>query len=437
VSRDEDVPWNTEDNDRSLFTIPLTEPSMTRLPFPSIPVLVLSIPLSSCSADASSTVHVTVRDSAGIVIVENADEIPPDGGGWAISPEPRLQVGALGGPEDMQLYRVAGAVRLEDGRIALVNAGTPDLRIFGSEGKHQVSFGRKGEGPGEFSDPVLVGTLPGDTLVVVDRTARVVNLFHPSGGFIRGSTADPDLLGYLLPKGMFSSGSVVIWGMVHDAMEKDGFARRPVRFRSLSRNGTLETDFGVFPGEETIAHTFRSGEVVTGAIASTPFGRSGSVAAGADRLFYSSQDSYEIRVYDMAGKLGRLIRLARPPFPVTSNHIETYTERRLAGADSENQRRAIRRILDETPRPEFHPAHGELFSDKLGYLWVEDYRLPGVSDISFTIFDPDGRLSGSVTLPSRFQILEIGPDYLLALCRDEMDVEYVRMYGLTRPGRQG
>jgi len=31
-------------------------------------------------------------------------------------------------------------------------------------------------------------------------------------------------------------------------------------------------------------------------------------------------------------------------------------------------------------------------------------------------------------------VLEIGEDYVLALYRDEMDVEYVRSYPLTRGG---
>lgn len=49
------------------------------------------------------------------------------------------------------------------------------------------------------------------------------------------------------------------------------------------------------------------------------------------------------------------------------------------------------------------------------------------------VFDPTGRLTGRFTLPVPLQVLEIGQDYLLGLFRDEMGVESLRVYGLTRP----
>jgi hypothetical protein len=63
---------------------------------------------------------------------------------------------------------------------------------------------------------------------------------------------------------------------------------------------------------------------------------------------------------------------------------------------------------------------------------VEDFQRPGQGNRSWTIFDPDGTLAGRITLPERFNPTEIGVDYILGLGWDEMNVEYVRMYGLTR-----
>jgi hypothetical protein len=39
---------------------------------------------------------------------------------------------------------------------------------------------------------------------------------------------------------------------------------------------------------------------------------------------------------------------------------------------------------------------------------------------------------GEVALPSTLGVTEIGEDYVLGTWRDEMDVEYVRMYSLDR-----
>ena len=65
---------------------------------------------------------------------------------------------------------------------------------------------------------------------------------------------------------------------------------------------------------------------------------------------------------------------------------------------------------------------------------MEEYRVPGVEDRVTTIFDPEGRMVGSVTLPRRFRVEEIGVNYLLGRASDELGVEYLRLYGLTRPG---
>jgi hypothetical protein len=54
--------------------------------------------------------------------------------------------------------------------------------------------------------------------------------------------------------------------------------------------------------------------------------------------------------------------------------------------------------------------------------------------VPVTVFDPDGRLVGRFEIPADIEVLEIGPDYVLALYEDAMDVEYVHMYELTRPG---
>lgn len=65
---------------------------------------------------------------------------------------------------------------------------------------------------------------------------------------------------------------------------------------------------------------------------------------------------------------------------------------------------------------------------------MERYRTPGEEPTVYDILDPEGRLVGWVFLPDQLDILEIGQDYILGLYRDELEVEYVRMYRLHRPG---
>jgi len=389
-----------------------------------------------CGTEAPSGPSFTVRDSAGITIAQNRGEVPADGGGWAISAEPSLQIGSMEGDEAYLLYRVWGATRLPDGRIAVVNNRAPDIRIFSAAGEHLHTFGSRGEGPGEFNSPVLAGVLPGDTLVVVDRLLLRINLFHPDDGFIRVATGDPDIEGLFLLEGMFSSGSVVIQRRVYGEDAADGYSRHPTQYRVVAVDGTLEADFGEFPGYEMMVATQETEQGATMLSTGIPFGKDPTVAVGGNRFFYGAKDHYEIQVHNQGGNLNRLIRRDKAPFAITDGHLAAIMEEMIDDTDDNDQARQFRRMFREAPVPEFHPALGAIYADVLGFLWVEEYRLPGENTRATTIFDPEGRMVGSVVLPNRFRVEEIGEDYLLGRSSDELGVEYLTLYDLARPTRE-
>jgi hypothetical protein len=84
---------------------------------------------------------VQVRDSAGITIVENPDVLPPFGGGWAVAAEPAVVIGTAGNDADQVLYGVSGASRLSNGRIAIGDGGSQEIRFYDPEGKGRTGMG--------------------------------------------------------------------------------------------------------------------------------------------------------------------------------------------------------------------------------------------------------------------------------------------------------
>ena len=48
------------------------------------------------------------------------------------------------------------------------------------------------------------------------------------------------------------------------------------------------------------------------------------------------------------------------------------------------------------------------------------------------MFDPDGIVQGFVETPPDLVIYEIGEDYIVGKVRDELRVEYVQLWELTR-----
>ena len=165
-----------------------------------------------------------------------------------------------------------------------------------------------------------------------------------------------------------------------------------------------------------------------------PFGKRAVAAVSGASFFYGSQDRYEIQVLDQSGELRRIIRRDKAPAPVTDAHLDAVMAEMVDRADDDEQSREFRRMFREAPIPELHPAHGAIYADKLGFLWIEEYRFPGDDARLTTIFDPEGRMVESLVLPSGLRIEEIGEDYILGVYRDELGVEYLRSYPLTRGG---
>ncbi|MFH1764845.1 MAG: hypothetical protein ABIF09_11690, partial [Gemmatimonadota bacterium] len=253
-----------------------------------------------CDAPENPAPRTEVWDSAGITIVENYGEVGPDGGGWVVSPEPVLSIGTFQGDSVYQLFEVEGAKRLQDGGIAIANAGSGEIRVFDGEGRFLVAHGRKGEGPGEFEDSALVGVLGGDTLVVVDNQLRRISLVHPVEGFLESTRISDDLGGGAYPQGMFADRTVVMGGGFYFSSASgdqlsSGFSRRETNYQSAGLDGELVTDFGEFPGSEFFMQVQNLGGGAMSMMARLiPFGKHAMQTVGPERFYYASGDRWEV-----------------------------------------------------------------------------------------------------------------------------------------------
>ena len=131
--------------------------------------------LAGC--DSGPSAGVTVRDSAGIEIVENHAPERPEGQFWTMDPEPAFVLGGIAtgaesesGRDDLDgaIWGVRGLAMLVDGRIAVLSQGNHKVFIFDTSGRLSREFGSRGEGPGEFALPIRLQYLPPDTLAVWD-----------------------------------------------------------------------------------------------------------------------------------------------------------------------------------------------------------------------------------------------------------------------------
>ena len=416
------------------ISLPHRSAGILRPIWPLLALASFQICLSACAPGPSSDVQVARRDSAGVVIVENHGVPALNGGGWTVDSTPTLTIGSVEGDDAFLFYGVSGGHRLADGRIGVVSAGRREVRFFGADGTHISTFGQRGGGPEEFENPVLVGAMS-DTLVVVDRAHHRLTYMHPDVGFVRLARVSDEVGGFLNPSGLFSNGQSVFGGafdMRRFGELHNGMNRGHTFYRSCNPDGSLATDFGDQLGAEFfIGDLEGAGQESRPAL--IPFAKGPIATVSPTHLYFSDQGQWEIEVFAPSGTLVRLIRTDWVPISVTPADGVLYVEDAVAEIGDPDQKAQARQYLGDLPLPEFFPPFGEMKADLLGFLWVRDFEMPGAESLPWSVFDPEGALVARVTLPEHFNPMEIGADYILGVGRDEMDVEYIRMYSLTRP----
>lgn len=371
-----------------------------------------------------------VRDSAGITIVENA--LPPDGAvlEWRIDPEPVIDIGAAEGPAPYQLYQVTGAGRLSDGSVAVANAGSGQLRVFSPDGRLLGQAGGQGGGPGEFRSMSLVGVMPGDSILIHDSRSARFSVMTREPAFARSFRATAELeRGGLRALGRLADGRIVVDGPAASlAGTTSGSVVRPARpLLVLGPGGGLLEVLDTLPGRATL---FEAGDGFSFTI--VPFTVVPTKAVGRNRVAAGTGARYEIRAYDPdTGDLVRLIRLDRAPRPVTPSDIDRVIQAAVARAPDDAAAARLRRSYEAMTFPDSMPVYSRLVVDRLGVLWVEDFRPHGDAPRTWTVFDPDGRVLGTVDVPD-FHVFEIGEDWILGLRRDELDIPHVVVHRLDR-----
>ncbi|WP_420463962.1 6-bladed beta-propeller [Candidatus Palauibacter sp.] len=159
---------------KEIRTIPLTEISAT---------LVALATLAGCAGPASDSDWTTVRDTlpSGTVRVTNVPrtDVSPT---WTLVEE--LRVGTVEGAGPDAFAYLRGLVVLEDGRFAVLDSQAQELRVFGPDGAHVATHGRKGQGPGEFVDANGLMLDHDGRLWVPDTRNGRMSIFDPEEGFV-------------------------------------------------------------------------------------------------------------------------------------------------------------------------------------------------------------------------------------------------------------
>ena len=395
----------------------------------------------SCESVSVAPPTFTVRDSAGVQIVESTAPAWAPEEAWTVSGEPAVHIGVIDGHEEYQFTFIAGVWRVPDGGFVVADRGSTEIRFFGADGIFRGSFGKRGDGPGEFARLLYAYPYRGDSIAVWDD--RVYSIYDRDGQFGRSQTLalDPPRpasaggtgAGFIIPGwpiGMFPDGTLLaLRGVIFQLIPGEPVPRE-VTFLRLSAEGDSLQGVGPFPGG---VWPIEDPRVRSSVRLVSPFDRVAASSPSSAGLYVGASRDFEIQRFRSDGMVDLVIRASHRSLVLTEEHRDMFEDRereRLAGSASPQE---FARALAAVEFPETVPPYSQLVVDSEDHLWVRDYKMGGTpGPQTWSVFAPEGQLLGTLETPERLQVRQIEADFILGIWTDELDVSYIRMYALER-----
>jgi hypothetical protein len=153
------------------------------------------------------------------------------------------------------------------------------------------------------------------------------------------------------------------------------------------------------------------------------------------------------------GRLVELHRLNYAPPAVSKPDIARYKMEFLAqmkttrvsaaggGGDRPDMRSAMvmqsEKMLEAVPYPETHAYFDSLVVGAGDEVWVRQAHPFAGEPSMWTVVTRDGAALGTVTLPARMRLTQVGTDFIVGITKDENDIEHVGVYPLRRVAGSG
>lgn len=408
----------------------------------SIGMALVLLLLSSCSesrkwAGGRSS---SVRDSAGVEIVESREPIWASQPGWSLSSEPTLVVGPAVG-SDRFLYRVGDVERLEVGRLIVENRGSGELFVFDSTGLFLDAWGGEGEGPGEFRSMLRLFRCTDGRLVEFE--SHRMTFLDSDGRLLQTTGLPPEVAGHQKEvRGVGEDCQATFFTGLVPRYDPTGIGTHhyPVQAFWVSLATPRIDTLGTFLGPEWVAD--RSGRPAF----LLPFAFTANWASDGRSVYYGWGDQPQVTVFSPDGEMLRIIRWGAPPNSTTEADWESYEADVQEERITDPRGAALYLPREDHPRPNLKPHYGPqdafgsafLIGDE-GFLWVRQFtrslardRESPMPPVHWWIFDRTGRWLGEVETPEGFEARNVRGDLVLGVSRNALGVEQVQGYRLSR-----
>lgn len=362
-----------------------------------------------------------------------------------------LRIGSLDDPET-GFTRPGMVWESPAGELYVVENSEPELRVYDAEGELVRTYGREGEGPGDFRTMSAFGVL-GDTVWIADSAHRRLTMFGRDGEVLGTVSASIQIafgehmgrpLYVTVYPGELRPGGVVV--------SEDFYARYPNLPDSV-----VEVPHVIFDLEGNVADTlelveknvsFRarvmevqvgsSGMLRTMIRVDPPAPDSGASRVGIDGD--STTVRWAVGEGSPAGRLqvtrtnavgDTLVRtaFAYEPRPVRPEEIDSLAVQRAwaRGLSRRDSLDLVDAHRDAIQMPPHHPPVGFLRAGEDGSVWIPLEEADAGAN-RWIVVAPDGAVSGVADLAEGERPVLLRASHLWVIARDEVDVPWLIRY---------
>ena len=292
----------------------------------------------------------------------------------------------------------------DSGNIYVVDGKENKIKIYRGDESFLRSFGRRGQGPGEFQGASQIVILPDGNQIVTDFMGRRLVFFSPKDEFLRQVSTSGFSIGSIRCD---RRGDIYALNVISGPEKR---TQELIKFNSNMKPIATRTLFD----EERKPGIFKP---------FSPWIRFD--VTHRDELVWAIASKYEINILNSEGKPVRRI-------------IKDFDPIKITGAEKE---RLIREDKQELPAgfpsptydfPPSLPPIKNMFLDDQDRIFIQTYEKDGRGGVFYEVFDPEGRYVSRFSFPEKEEAGVVKKDKLYSMIRDYKEgILLVKRYSLT------
>jgi len=334
----------------------------------------------------------TVEEEYGVEVVKNPKK--PIHADVVFSLKEDLSIGEKERKEKNMFYLLTDMEADSSGNIYVLDSEDANIKVYDQKGRFLRVFSRKGQGPGQLSNPIDIYIDDKDLIYVCDSGNNRISIFNEQGGFVRHINFHDYSAGKMV--GINPQGGIILRVDKTSLESTMNFITRAYFINMYSDRFDFKRN--LYSISVPIMQHFRKGE--KGIALTIPYQKELCwTLDSSGNVYIGESQAYEIQVFSPEGKKIRRIEKDHEHSKVSNPDIENYVKDQFL-FDNKERTFWSTTIKQQLKVPENKPVFEKLFfaENRLFVLRSENGKK---KRFFFDIFDDEGRYSWKMRLKIR------------------------------------